>query len=136
MRTVGIMVVTNNEKVRGEISRADCKLHAIDGTASDVLELSRDMILAGWSLASDPLAGHRFRGNPYHTVFLRDGSRNGEAQALDILRVEKCMRPHEEKDFFGTADGKLDRDYCELDFSIAMNTWNGMIQNLIKGCRL
>ena len=115
-----IRVVTNNPRVPALMDACGFTAVFMEGSAKSALLGARDMVVAGWRLAADPLAGYK-RFNPYHTVFLTDGANGGAA--ADILRLERAAL-HMQSPNRPTAENteSINADYGILDASIAACT--------------
>ncbi len=119
-----IIAVTNNQNIYEELSSQGYCVRYFKGDSVTVLQKARDLVMEGWILAADALAGYNFRNNPYHTVFLQETEGNHEVKVYDILRLEQCMHVHQRK---ATEKGeRIDRDYNSMDYSIAMNTFESI----------
>lgn len=58
-------VITNNPKSR---RLKGAQIEWIDGDPVAVLERTRALVMEGWQLVLDPMAGHLARPNPFLTV--------------------------------------------------------------------
>ena len=124
-----IKVVTNNPKVNKYSLEEGFDAIFLNCSSQKVLHYARDLILNGWCLAADPLAGYISRYNPYHTVFLQE-SFNNKSIGKDILRLEKAACHLENPNRPKEIDEKTKSDYCYMDFSIATSTMGGLIKNM------
>lgn len=122
-----LKVMTNNHRFLKLPGRDGLEVVFINGHAKDVIMKCSELIYEGWQLAADPLAGYFSRPNPYHTVFLQKG---GEARIRgeDLIRLDRTLEQWDRYDNVIPVTDRLLKDYCELDFSIACSTMDGLIK--------
>lgn len=124
---MAIKIVTNNQKVHQYCLENEYDCLFVSGEAQDTLFSSRELILKGWKLAVDPLAGYLSRPNPYHTVLLQD-SQTEETLMHDILRVEYAVSQWHRYTNIIKMTPQLDDNYSDLDFSLGRSTIEGMMR--------
>ena len=116
-----ICIVTNNPGVAEITIPLNWIMDFNDCPAQHSLLHARDLLLNGWQLAADPLAGYRRRFNPYHTVFLIENK--GQVNGYDILRLERAARHIEStKRPIVENTKKIRNDYRLLDLSLSLST--------------
>jgi len=123
-----LKIVTNNLKVQKYCIDNAYLFDFVQGHAQEVLFATREFLLQKWKLAADPLAGHLSRPNPYHTVILQKNLQT-EPIAEDILRIETALCQWYLYTNVIELTDRLYRDYCELDFSLAVNTLQGLLKS-------
>ena len=124
-----IIVVTNNLSVKRSLQKHKLEIVFVDGPAQLALKTARDMILDGWHLAADPLAGYYIRYNPYHTVFLSD--ENLSSTSEDILILEHAICHLDDPRRPAAEDvPEIRADYQILDHSLATNTAESLCKYL------
>jgi hypothetical protein len=127
---MSLLVITNNPKVYEYCISKNKRVTYVEGTPKNVLSYTRDRLLANSKLAADPLGGYCSRPNPYHSVFLQE-SIHSEAGGEDILRIEMAMTyPKRYAECESSMSRQLKEQYKELDFSIAVNTLEGLLRNI------
>lgn len=124
-----VKIITNNYSVNKYSVERGYDTTFLSCSSQKVLRFSRDLILCGWRLAADPLAGYISRYNPYHTVLLQENYCK-DIVTKDILRLEEAANHLESPNSPKEIDEKTKRDYCYLDYSIATSTMMGLFRNL------
>ena len=115
------LLVTNNEEVLALecLKQQDAPMVLeIDGHAVDVLRTTRDILLQGWRLSADPLAGHFIRLNPYHTILLEKGE-DRQCRCKDLARIERALVQWDRSDEPVLVRGSYKSDYQMIDRSLA-----------------
>ena len=118
---VKIKILTNNDWVYDLMNAQNHDCDFLDDTAVAVVkEATQMMLIHGWRLASDPLAGCNSRQNPYHTIFLQ---LTPDADAkFDMLRFEKLICRWQKCPAVPYALTSIYADFKQLDLSIAKHT--------------
>lgn len=124
---MGLRTVTNNKQVYEYCQNGGLDCVLVEGGVKEALFLSRDLLMNGWRLAVDPLAGYLSRPNPYHTLFLRDNPQE-EVAGDDVLRIEDALIQWHRYTNIIPMTPRLDADYIELDFSLAINSIDGLLR--------
>ena len=115
------LLVTNNEEVLAMecLKQQDAPMVLeIDGHAVDVLRATRDILLQGWRLSADPLAGHFIRLNPYHTILLEKGE-DRQCRCYDLARIERALAQWDRSGEPVLVRGSYKSDYQMIDRSLA-----------------
>lgn len=88
---VKLEIITNNPKLVDwlEEKQLDLQVKFIKGTVKEVVFESRNKIVNGMVLVTDPLAGRRVRTTPYLSIILKQGM--GQIHPEQILRVEELL---------------------------------------------
>lgn len=116
-------VVTNNDEIIAFLKKNSKFFDYcfVEGTIKDVAFKTRDYLMDGFVLSSDPLAGRRERPTPYLTVILNK-STNQESKGYDIMRVEWFVDSYcSHSEFLDNIAPERKVDYRTLDTSIAKN---------------
>ncbi|WP_130863924.1 hypothetical protein [Bacilliculturomica massiliensis] len=144
-----VCIVTNNERT-AEYAGQDRRKFVLDFTKENVCQVvfrARDLLMNGWRLTADPLAGRRERANPYLTVILekaetqekppgeasfeKDGSERAGVGLVggvggdggEILRVEQLLSIFEQnRDRLDRLNERQKKDYAAIDLSLARST--------------
>ncbi len=118
---IKIKILTNNDRVYDLMSKQNHDCDFFDGTAAIVIkEAAQMMLLHGWRLASDPLAGYNSRLNPYHTIFLQLAPENDTK--FDMSRFENLICRWQKCPAIPNASTSIYADFKQLDLSIATHT--------------
>lgn len=122
-----MLIITNNENVISQIKKSGAEYKYIKGHALDVLHYTKELLLRGYRLAADPLAGHYERLNPYHTIFAERDLRSKREDFYDLERIEKSeIRWKTHGNDIRPATPLLTEQYKGLDESIAMSTFSSL----------
>lgn len=114
------LLVTNNDTV---ISLSCLKqqnttrVFRIEGHAVEVLGAVRNLLLQGWKLAADPLAGHYIRLNPFHTILLKKGEER-QCQYKDLARIDRALELWERSGESLNVRDQWKTDYQSIDCSL------------------
>ena len=122
-----MLIITNNENVIRHIEKSKVEYRYIKGHALDVLHYTKELVLDGYRLAADPLAGHYERLNPYHTVFVERDLREKEKDFYDLGRIEKSenrWKTHGHD--IRPMTPLMEEQYRGLDESIAINIFSSL----------
>jgi len=125
---MALKIITNNPKVYDYCLKNRQNTEFFHGHAKDLLLYTRNFLFKEFRLAADPLGGYLSRPNPYHTVFLQNAS-GSEIKAEDVIRIETSVNQWYKYTNITEMTRQLDIQYQELDFSIAINTLEGLLKN-------
>lgn len=116
-----IKILTNNDRVYDLMNAQNHDCRFLSGTAVAVIkEAAQMMLMHGWRLASDPLAGYNSRLNPYHTIFLQLAP--DADTKFDMLRFENLICRWQKSPVIPNAPASIYADFKQLDLSIAAHT--------------
>lgn len=114
------LLVTNNDQVIGLacLEQPDAPIvFRIEGHAIDVLRATRDLLLQGWKLSVDPLAGHYVRLNPFHTILLQKGEER-QSRCKDLARIDRALEQWERNDKVLFRKEQWQADFQAIDCSL------------------
>jgi len=122
---VKLEIITNNPGLVDWLKEkhVNTEIDFIEGTLKDVVIKSRNKLMNGMALVTDPLAGRRVRTTPYLSVILKRGT--GQLNPEEILRVEELLgNYYKNTDYLQGLDNMQDRDYQILDQSLVESALN------------
>ena len=121
-----MLIISNNENVIRYMEKSGAEYKYIKGHALDVLHYTKKLVLNGYHLAADPLAGHYERLNPYHTIFVEHDLKSKE-DFYSLDRIEKSEKRWETHGYdIRPMTPLMDDQYKFLDESIAINTFSSL----------
>lgn len=126
------LIVTNNDRLLSVEAMMEryFKVVLVDGNLKEVVEISRNYLMADYQLAADPLSCRRERPTPYLTIILEPKNVQKDNTARDILSVEKFNAmfnanekilgqiPEDHKKDFGLIDYSLTLAICDKILSV------------------
>ncbi len=124
---MSLLIITNNPKVNDYALEKSLAVLFVDGDAKETLFRVRRELLNGWRLGIDPLAGYLSRPNPFHTVLVQKNLTD-EVIGNDIIRIEYAVSQWNRYEHILPMTPKLEADYSELDFSLAVSSIEGSLR--------
>ncbi len=114
-------VITNNKSLEAVLHTFPVQVQYIEGHIKDVTFMARDLLMQGYVLVADPLAGRLERPSPYVSYFLKKVGNNSKLDE-EILRIEYFVAlHHEHAAYFLSLDERHKQDFALIDTSLIVN---------------
>lgn len=114
------LIVTNNAHLLPFLKSHNTHVERrfFEGTIKDIVFLARDLLLSGYSLVADPLAGRLERTSPYLSIFLKKSHNNAKTPD-EIIRIEYFIGAYfKNVAFLESLDEDFKQDFAIIDASL------------------